>query len=153
MSVAASIEELSYELTAGALAEQERALNALRTRAGTIIAAASISGSFLGAKVIHGSLDASAVLALIAFVLCLGCAIWVLLPHALVFAFRGEALLGLSDQEGVEDISQAYRAAGIWIEPHLDDNREKIAQLSSWFTASCLLLAAEVIFWTVSVAS
>lgn len=150
--MAASIEELSYELTAGALAEQERALNALRTRAGTIVAAASISGSFLGAKVSHGSLDIWGILALIAFVLCLGCAIWVLLPHSLVFAFRGEALLGISDQEGVEDVAQAYRAAGIWIEPNLDANRDKIGELSSWFTASCILLAAEVILWTISVA-
>src|SRR5437588_4278600 len=69
--VAASIEELSYQLTADALAEQERALNALRTRAGTVVAAASISGSFLGAKVNHGSLDVWAILALIVFVLCL----------------------------------------------------------------------------------
>jgi hypothetical protein len=151
--VAASIEELSYELTASALAEQERALNALRTRAGTVVAAASISGSFLGAKVGHGSLDALAIFALIAFVLCLGSAIMVLLPHELVFAFRGEALLGISDQEGVEDITEAYRAAGIWIEPYLDENRDKIASLSSWFTMSCVLLAAEVILWTVSVAS
>jgi hypothetical protein len=148
----APIEEFSYQLTASALAEQERALNALRARAGTIIAAASISGSFLGAKVSHGSLDAWAILALIVFVLCLGCAIWVLLPHALVFAFRGEALLGISDQQGVEDVTQAYRAAGIWIEPYLDANRDKIGQLSAWFTASCVLLAAEVIFWTISVA-
>lgn len=146
------IEQFSYELTAGALAEQERALNALRTRAGTIIAAASISGSFLGAKVSHGSLDVWAVLALITFVLCLGCAIWVLLPQSLVFAFRGEALLGVSDQEGVEDVAQAYRAAGIWVEPHLDANRTTIGQLSSWFTVSCVLLALEVIFWTISVA-
>ena len=94
-----------------------------------------------------------AILALVAFVLCLGCAIWVLLPHELVFAFRGEALLGVSDQEGVEDIAQAYRAAGIWIEPFLDANRDKIGELSSWFTGSCVLLGAEVIFWTVSVAS
>lgn len=85
--------------------------------------------------------------------LCLGCSIWVLLPHELVFSFRGEALLGVSDQEGVEDVTQAYRAAGIWIEPFLDANRDKIGDLSSWFTSSCVLLAAEVIFWTVSVAS
>jgi hypothetical protein len=51
---------------------------------------------------------------LIAFVFCLACAIWVLLPHALVFAFRGEALLEISDQEGVEHVAEAYRAAGIW---------------------------------------
>jgi hypothetical protein len=79
--------------------------------------AASISGSFLGAKVSHGSLDVCAILALIAFVLCIGCAIWVLLPQELVFAFRGEALLGVSDHEGVEDVVQAYRAAGLWMEP------------------------------------
>jgi hypothetical protein len=35
--VAVSIEEFSYELTAAALAEQERALTALRTRAGTVL--------------------------------------------------------------------------------------------------------------------
>lgn len=150
--MAASIEELSYELTAGALAEQERALNALRTRAGTIIAAASISGSFLGTKVSHGSLDAWAILALVAFVLCLGCAIWVLLPHALVFAFRGDALLGISDQQDVGDVAEAYRAAGIWTEPYLDANRDKIAELSTWFTRSCVLLALEVILWTISLA-
>jgi hypothetical protein len=97
--MAASIEELSYELTAGALAEQERALNALRTRAGTVVAAASISGAFLGAKVSHGSLDVWAILALIAFVLCLGCAIWVLLPHSLVFAFRARRCLGRATNE------------------------------------------------------
>jgi hypothetical protein len=48
--VAACIEELSYQLTAEALREQERAVAALRTRAGTVLAVASISGSFLGAK-------------------------------------------------------------------------------------------------------
>jgi hypothetical protein len=151
--VASSIEELSYQLTADALAEQERALNALRTRAGTVVAAASISGSFLGAKVNHGTLDVWAVLALIAFVLCLATAIWVLLPHRLVFAFRGEALLAESDHQDVQDVAEAYRAAGIWIEPHLDVNAEKIGELSEWFTISCGLLAAEVILWTVSLAS
>lgn len=151
--VAASIEELSYRLTADALAEQERALNALRTRAGTVVAAASISGSFLGAKVNHGSLDVWAVLAMVTFVLCLASAIWVLLPQRLVFAFRGDALLAESDHQGVQDVTEAYRAAGIWIEPHLDVNAAKIAALSDWFTVSCVLLAAEVILWTVSLAS
>ncbi len=153
MNVAVSIEELSFQLTADALAEQERALTALRTRAGTVVAAASISGSFLGTKAAHGSLDVWAVLALIAFVLCVGAAVFVLLPHKLVFAFRGEALLAESDHRGVSDVAEAYRAAGIWMEPHLDTNGEKSARLSSWFTASCALLTAEIILWTVSLAS
>lgn len=150
--MAVSIEELSYQLTADALAEQERSLSGLRTRAGTVLAAASISGSFLGAKASHGSLDVFAILALGAFVLCLASAIWILLPHELVFAFRGDALLAASDHRGVHDVTEAYRAAGIWIESFLDSNRDRIETLSNWFTISCALLALEVILWTVSVA-
>jgi hypothetical protein len=150
--VAASIEELSYQLNADALAEQERALGGLRARAGTLVAAASISGSFLGAKANHGSLDVLAILALGPFVLCLTSAIWILLPHKLVFAFRGNALLAESDHRGVQDVTEAYRAAGIWIESYLDANRDRIENLSNWLTISCTLLAVEVILWTVSVA-
>ena len=152
LPVAASIEEFSYQLTAEALREQERTVTALRARAGTVLAAASVSGSFLATKVSNGSLDIWAVLALIAFVLCVGAAIYVLLPHQLVFAFRGQALLGASDQEGIDDVTEAYRAAGIWIEPMLDSNRTTIGDLSDWFSVSCVLLTAEVILWTVSLA-
>jgi hypothetical protein len=150
--MAKSIEEFSYELTSAALGEQERALSALRARSGTVIAAASISGSFLGTKVSHDTLDTWAVLALIAFALCLATGIWVLLPHKLVFAFRGEALLATSDLRGVDDMAEAYRAAGIWVERYLATNAEEIASLSDWFAVSCISLAAEVILWTVSLA-
>jgi hypothetical protein len=150
--VAASIEEFSYRLTADALREQERAVAALRTRAGVVLAAASVSGSFLGTKVSHGSLDVWGVLALVTFVACVAAAIYVLLPHKLVFAFRGQTLLAASDHEGIDDVSEAYRAAGIWIEPMLESNRDQIADLSDWFTISCALLTAEVILWTISLA-
>ena len=152
LRVVASIEEFSYELTAAALREQERSVTALRTRAGTVLAAASVSGSFLATKVNHGSLDVWAVLALVAFAACVGAAIYVLLPHRLVFGFRGQTLLAVSDHEGVDDLTEAYRAAGIWIEPILESNRNKIADLADWFTVSCGLLTAEVILWTVSLA-
>jgi len=78
--MAESIEQFSYELTASALAEQERVVGALRTRSGRILAAASIAGSFLGTKASHGSLDGWGIAALITFVLCLASALWVLLP-------------------------------------------------------------------------
>ena len=52
------------------------------------------------------------VLALVAFVGCVGATIYVLLPHKLVFAFRGQALLGASDHEGIDDVTEAYRAVG-----------------------------------------
>ena len=152
MAVAASIEEFSYQLTAEALREQEHAVAGLRSRAGTVLAAASVSGSFLGTKVSQGALDVWSVLALVAFVACVCAAIYVLLPHKLVFAFRGQALLAVSDHEGIDDVTEAYRAVGIWIEPMLESNRDKIADLADWFTVSGGLLAVEVILWTVSLA-
>jgi Zn-dependent protease with chaperone function len=149
--VAESIEQFGFELTASALAEQERALTGLRARAGTVLAAASIAGSFFGAKASHGSLDVWGIVGMIAFALSVGSAIWVLLPHAFVFAFRGETLLAESDHRGVSNVAEAYRTAGIWIEPHIEVNRSKIADLSNWLAASCTLLAAEVILWTLSI--
>ena len=88
----------------------------------------------------------------VAFVACVCAAIYVLLPHRLVFAFRGQALLATSDLEGIDDVSEAYRAVGSWIGPMLESNRDKIADLADWFTVSCGLLTVEVILWTVSLA-
>lgn len=151
--MAISIAQLSYEISAHAVAEQERALTGLRTRAGTVAAAASIAGSFLGAAASRGALGAWAVLALVAFALCLASAIWVLLPHELVFAFRGDTLLDESGRREVDDVAEAYRALTGWLGPILDTNSRKIGTLCDWFTASCLLLASEVILWTISLAS
>lgn len=148
--MAESIEQLSFELPACALAEQERALSGLRARAGTVLAAASIAGSFFGAKTSHGSLGVLGVLAMASFALCIGSAIWILLPHSFVFAFRGKALLAESDHRGVSNVTDAYRATGIWIEPHLESSSRKIASLSDCLAASCLLLVGEVVLWTLS---
>jgi hypothetical protein len=117
---------------------------------GLVLAAASIAGSFFGAETSRGSLGVWGVLAMVTFALCVGSAIWVLLPHAFVFAFRGETLLAESDHRGVSDVVEAYRTAGIWVQPHLEANRGKIAGLSDCLAASCALLAVEVILWTLS---
>jgi hypothetical protein len=69
-----------------------------------------------------------------------------------VFAFRGQALLVASDHEGIDDVTEAYRAAGIGIEPLLESNRNKVADLSDWFAVSCGLLSLEVILWIISLA-
>jgi hypothetical protein len=122
--MADSIEELSFELAASELSEQERSLAELKTCAGTVVGAASIAGSFLGAKSGYGPLDVWAVLALVSFALCFACAIWVLLPHDLVLAVGGQDLLAETDSREVHDVTEAYRAGGRWIEPLVYANRE-----------------------------
>jgi hypothetical protein len=148
--MADSIEQLGFRLTSDELAAQERAVAALRTCAGTVLAAASVAGSFLGAGLRHGSLDVLGLLAMASFALCCACAVWVLLPHGLVFVLSGDALLRLSDESAVSEVGAAYRAATTWVEQLVRLNRAKIALLDECFTVSCLLLAAEVALWTIA---
>jgi hypothetical protein len=145
-----SIERLSFELTTAALAEQERASSAFRTGAGTILAAASVAGSFLGARGAQRPLDIWATIAVVAFVLCAGSAIWVLLPRELVLSFRGMKLIATSEALDLEEVGDGYRVVCDWIEPYLELNRSTLARMSGWLTRACLLLAIEVTMWTIS---
>ncbi len=86
--MAESIEQLSYEMTVAALAEQERALAGLRARAGTVIAAASVAASFLATHASANSVIWTVARGLL-FVISVGAAIVVLLPATLVFAYNG----------------------------------------------------------------
>ncbi|MBA3808828.1 MAG: hypothetical protein H0X28_10615 [Solirubrobacterales bacterium] len=148
--MADSIEQLSFELSLNALAEQERTLISLRGCAGTVLGAASIASSFMGAKASGGSFDVWAISATVWFVLCVVSAIWVLLPHELTFACRGERLFFASSNRRPVDVTEAYLAGGAWIESFVRANASKLAELAAWLTLSCLLLAAEVVFWTIS---
>ncbi|MFI4991493.1 MAG: hypothetical protein ACHQHO_11350 [Solirubrobacterales bacterium] len=146
-----SIERLSFELTTRTLAEQERTLSSMRSTAGTVLGAASIAGSFLGARIGGHPPDLWAVLATIAFVLCSGCAIWVLIPRDLVLSFGGEGLIAESDDRHSVEVAEGYRAACGWIEPRLDRNRRVLDGLADWLTRGCLLLAVEVVLQTISI--
>lgn len=150
--VADSVERLSYELTTQALGEQERSLSGLRTRAGTVLAAASISGSFLGTKASQGSLDVWSILALLSFGFVFLSGIWVLLPRKFTFSFAGSSLLAESDRTGGAHVDQAYRAAVLWMDPYVAENRNAIERLFNVFSWSCVLLAAEIVLWTISLA-
>jgi hypothetical protein len=150
-----SIEQISFRLTSSELAEQERTVAALRSCAGTILAAASVAGSFLAVAAQRGSLSFCDVAATGCFAICAMSAISVLLPHQFVFAFRGAALLRAgTDRSGPHSYEdEAYRAAGMWIEPQIHANRKRITALEELVTASCILLAVEVLLWTFAVAS
>ena len=143
-----SVRHLAYELTRGSLAEQEKRLSGLRTHAGTILAAASIAGSFLAAK--NGSIDTLAILAIVAYIACVGAAVYVLLPHELVLEFRGSVVNELEDEHG-GGLEAAYEAVTEWMEGSHDSNADKLQALGRWYTTACAALGAEVLLWTLSV--
>ena len=143
-----SVRQLAFELTRSSLSEQEKRLADLRARSGTILAAASIAGSFLAAN--NGHVDATAALAIVAYVVCVGAALYVLLPHALVLEFRGSVVTELEAELG-GGLDAAYGAVTDWLEEFHEANRGKLIALGRWFTASCGALGLEVVLWTLSI--
>ena len=82
-----TLEELVYSAAQRALDQQSTALSDLRTRTNTLVAAATLSASFLGAAAISRGAPAWAVVvAMAAFLLTGVFAGWVLWPARVSFA-------------------------------------------------------------------
>jgi hypothetical protein len=139
--------KLAYDLSRSALRDQAERLSDLRTRAGTLLAAASIAGSFLG--VTKGSIDTLGVLALVAYLASVGTAVYTLLPHQLTTEFRGTALLRVTREVDATD-DEAYEATVQWLENIRDGNVDVIAKLTNWYVAAAVALGVEVVLWTLS---
>ncbi len=146
-----SIERLSYELSANALAEQERALAGLRGRAATVLGTASVCGSLASSRAMHGGLELPVALAMLAFVLALLSSLWVLLPHELAFAARGGDIFDATKPVDGTDLGEVYRDTAAWIDECVLANQTTLRQLALWLTVSCLLLSVEIVLFGIGV--
>jgi hypothetical protein len=142
--------KLALELSRSAVQDQADRLSDLRTRAGTLLAAASISGSFLG--VTHGTLDTVAILALVAYLVSVGAAIYTLLPHKLSTEFRGTVLLRDSRKVEATD-EEAYESAVRWLEVTRGENAGVLDDLTRWYVVAAVALGVEVVLWIVALTS
>jgi hypothetical protein len=123
---------LAVDMGRSAVKDQADQLNDLRSRAGTLLAAAAI--------------------ALIAYLCCVGACIYVLLPHELSIEFRGTVLLKSRDEVGASD-EEAHEAVVQWLENVRADNSGKLRKLKEWYTAAAIALGAEVAFWILTLAT
>jgi hypothetical protein len=142
--------QLALDLSRSAVTDQAARLSDLRSRAGTLLAAAAIAGSFSG--VTHGTLDAIAVGALLAYLFCVGACIYVLMPHKLATEFRGTILLQVSREAGATD-EETYSAADNWLEVTRAENAVKLDDLTRWYAAAATALGLEVAPWIVALAA
>jgi len=149
--MAQSVEELAYELSLAAVSQQESRANELRSRTGTLLAAAAVTASFFGSRaVVASDVDPAGVLALVAFLCGLGAGLIVLVPRRLILEFRGSVLLGAA-RAAHAGLPEAYEAASTWIEGFHEQNRNVLASLARWYTAALAAVGLEVVLWTASV--
>lgn len=149
--MAATIEEMAYDLSLHAVGQQESRANELRSRTGTLLAAAAVTASFFGAQAVAAhDLDAPGVLALLAFLCTVAAGLVVLLPHSLVLEFRGSVVLEAARAAEAE-LSDAYEAATAWIEEFHESNSRTLERLARWYTPALIAVGVEIVLWTVSV--
>lgn len=142
--------DVALDLALKAIDRQEKRLDELRGRGGTLVAAASIAASVLGAQASRsGSLEPLAALAIVAYLGCVLATLYVLLPHSLVLEFRGSVLFELAEEADASS-EEATRAAAMWIEEFHEQNRDQLAQLSRWYSAAVIAVGIEIVLWTLS---
>jgi hypothetical protein len=150
-----SLADLSYDAGVRALDLQERAVEQLRSRTGTLLAAASLTASFLGGQTISHTrhLGKLEVLALVALALSVALCVYVLMPkEGFTFSLNAagvyEELFPVAD-----DDQEVKRRLVYWLEDYWRDNQRKIDRLSRSYLWAALALLAQLILWSVALAA
>jgi hypothetical protein len=144
-----------YKESVRAITQQEAALDGLRARTGTLLAAASITTAFIGgeARAREPGLVLGAWAAIVSFCVVGALAIAVLWPWT--WRFSHDASVLIEDHVEVPERSQTEQLQlflartndGNW-----DTNQRKLERLFWCFRAGSLCLAAEVVLWIVVLA-
>lgn len=146
------VHELAYELSLRSLAQQEAALNELRARTGTLLAASSLVASFLGARAVesprYGWLTA---VGFAGFALSLIAAGYVLWPKSgLIFSLRGSAVIRVEDDDP-EGLPETHRRLTTWIESFIDANAPIVDRLFAAYRIATISVLAEVGLWLLKI--
>ena len=139
------------EFSLKGLEQQERVLDELRNRTGTLLAASSLVAAFLGARALDQGSRVVAALTVAALIASIGSSVYILLPKAnLVFALRGTVFANSIGSEVSED--DAHRWLAAWLESYRDENQPTIDRLFWWFRIATLGVLVEIILFGLSIA-
>jgi hypothetical protein len=151
----ASLAQLSYDAALHALEVQEGGVEQLRARTGTLLAATSLTASFLGAQTIFhtsqlGVLEIGALAALAVSILA---CVYVLLPkRGFVFSMSGpgifEALYAHAD-----DQAEVHRRLAYWLEAFWQGNQQKIEVIGRAYAIAAIALTAQLLLWSAALAA
>lgn len=141
---------LAYEEARRGLANDEKRLDELRSRTGSLIAATAIATSFLGAEVLSKQgATCLAWIGLACFALSMVCGMWVLVPQG-DWRFESNAMVWLDgwirNDNPITEVELMAKAIDEWTRWG-ESNRSKIDNLGEVFIFACVFLLAEVGFW------
>lgn len=141
---------LIYDEAVRAIANQRDAVDELRARAGTLLAAVNIATAFLaGSSLAHGNLSPYALGAVACFVVAVLLCIAVLWPsEGWVFANSPGALIrDYAEPSPPATLSETHRDVALWTQRHIDENEPRLRRRYWRFGIACAYLAVEIVLW------
>ena len=149
--MADTTQAMIHEEALRGIARQQSVIENLRTRSGTLFAAASLVAAFLGAQALQREprLDELAWIAVGSFVVLFVVAMSILWPWKFKFVLNPEILIEDHMSKSVPQL-QVYLAR-IWRENY-EWNQRKVNQLSVVFRLGLLALVVEVLAWLLRLA-
>lgn len=144
----AALESITATLSAEILDLQARELSELRTRAATLLTAASLIASFLGTAAIGvEGLGLVGTLALLAYIGSILTSLFILLPsNSIAFGLRGTSVYASFLRDGVDEPDALLRLAS-WRDWLWGRNRERIRLRTRAFYATSGLLIVQTALW------
>jgi hypothetical protein len=160
--VSEEAERIVYDEAVRSLAQQRELLDGLRSRAGTLLGAASIATAFLSSQALrpaHATLGGLAWTAIVLFCVVVLLALAILIPWRWTFAHHPHALIGVHLESPdppkgwrPSTVSEIYRDIAYWNGVHYDSNGRKLKVMLAVFALSCGALAGEIVIWLILLA-
>ncbi len=146
--------QLAYEEAKRGLDDQEQAVVELRSRAGTLIAAAAITTSFFGSQALHHHVHPMAWVAIGCFIALSAAVLVILWPHRdWEFTLSPQRLIStyLEPEDGEPlPLPVIHRDLALHMGRSASQNRRQLRWLMVAFRIGALLLVAEVVAWVVA---
>jgi hypothetical protein len=149
----ASIEEAIYDQSFRMLDDQARLLDGLRTRAGTLVGAATVTTAFVGGLASTGSmnptLDALSWVAVGLYVSVIVLSLVIYAPsRRWVSGHHPRRLLSVYvDAAPPASLSHFRQAIAYYNGRNFDANRRQLTRLSALFFAATVLFVADLVLW------
>jgi hypothetical protein len=141
--------QLSYDSAVRALDLQERAVEQLRARTGTLLAASSLTASFLELQATQHAvgLGTLGALALISFAVSIGLCVYVLMPKTdLVFSLSAPTMYEWLFE--LDDDAELRKRLIYWLEAYWQKNQRQIDTLDRYYLCAAIALLLQLVFWT-----
>jgi len=127
----------------------------LRARTGILLAASSLTASFLGAQAIQhtGGLQTLGSLALVSLAASIVLCVYVLLPkREFVFSVNAARMYETLFEIG-EDEEEVRRRLIYWLEEYRQANEIEIEDLGWYFFGAAVALTLQLVFWSWALAA